>query len=193
MLLKYDQHAFICLCHAWLWCGRCRQTLWKGLADLCHKYGTSKVWSGRVIWKKRTNSWEGYRKLHLQATLPMVLTPFATSIQCECVKTHHFSSFSTSPYEFLPWRLEIVAHLGLHFFLATFLRWNWDQVTRWPGDQVTRWPGDQVTRWPGGLWKWRWSIFSHDVFSYFLLSAIDTFLQLPTNGPMLPSEVTCWI
>ena len=48
--------------------------LWKGLADFCHKYGKNKVWSGPVSSKKCTNSWEGCRKLHLQATIPKVLT-----------------------------------------------------------------------------------------------------------------------
>ena len=77
--------------YASLWRRSCRQKLWKGLADLCHKYGKRKVWSGPVSWKKCTNSWQGCQKLHLQATLPMLLAPFATSIQCECVKNHHFS------------------------------------------------------------------------------------------------------
>ena len=49
-------------------------------------------------WKKCTNSWEGYRKFHLQATLRMVLTSFATSINVNVLKTTIFSSFATLPW-----------------------------------------------------------------------------------------------
>lgn len=51
--------------YAWLWRRRCRQTLWKGLADLCHRYA-KKNWSGPVTRKTCAKSWNSCRKWDLQ-------------------------------------------------------------------------------------------------------------------------------
>lgn len=63
-------------CASW----RCEQLHWKGLADLCHKYGQTKVWSGTKTRKKCANYWKGCRKSLPERTLAEVVHAFLPSI-----------------------------------------------------------------------------------------------------------------
>ena len=72
-------HSTACLCM--VVAPKVRQTLWKGLADLCHRYAKKKLKRPRYS-KKVCEVLEQLSKMG-SATLPVVLRPFLTSIQCE--------------------------------------------------------------------------------------------------------------
>ena len=84
--------------YAWLWRRRCRQTLWKGLADLCHRYA-KKNWSGPVTRKKCAKSWNSCRHWDLQGNPSSGFETFSNiDSMWNCSKPSvFFLSLSTSP------------------------------------------------------------------------------------------------